>query len=39
MIPAEFEYTVPETLQDAITASSTAARMPSCWPEATPCSR
>ena len=35
MIPAEFDYTAPESLDEAIAALRTAARTPSCWPAAT----
>ena len=40
MIPAEFDYTAPDTLEEAIKAlSPTVARTRSCWPAAIRCCR
>ena len=35
MIPPEFEYVAPDSLDEAIRRSTKAARTPSCWPAGT----
>ena len=39
MIPAEFDYTVPESVDDAIRVLARAARTRRSWPAATRCCR